>query len=50
VDFNANKTVNVDFTRKNKRFPEIQFGHGGEMINKQNSHIHLGLHFQSDGT
>jgi hypothetical protein len=50
VDFNANKTVNVDFTRKHKHFPEIQFGHGGEMINQQNSHIHLGLHFQSDGT
>jgi hypothetical protein len=27
VDFNANKTVNFHFTRKNKHFPEIQFGH-----------------------
>jgi hypothetical protein len=35
VDFNANETANVDFTRKNKDFPEIQIGHGSEIfINK----------------
>jgi hypothetical protein len=33
VDFNANKTVKVDFTRKNNHSPEIQFGHGDKIIN-----------------
>ena len=50
VDFNANKTVNVDFTRKNINSLKIQFGYGGAVINQQNSYIHLGLHFQSDGS
>ena len=38
VDFNANKTVNVDFTRKNINIPKIQFGYSGEVINQQNSY------------
>ena len=52
VDFNANKTVNIDFTRKNINFPKIQFGSGGEVILLiiKNSHIHLGLQFESDGS
>ena len=50
VDLNANKTVTVNFTRKNIIFPKIQFGYCGEVINQQNSHIHLALHFQSDGS
>jgi hypothetical protein len=41
VDFNANKTFNDDFTRKNKHISETQFGQGGEIINRQNFHIHL---------
>ena len=32
VDFNANKTVNVDFTRKNINFPKIQCGYGCEVF------------------
>ena len=31
-------------------FPKLQFGYGGEVINQQNSHIHLGLHFQFEGS
>ena len=50
VDFNANKTVNVDFTRKKINIPKIQFGYSGEVINQQNSYIHLSLHFQSGGS
>lgn len=35
VDFNANKTVNVDFTRKNINYPAILFGYNGEIINNK---------------
>ena len=34
VNFNANKTVNVDFTRKTISHPLIQFGSQGEQIKK----------------
>ena len=44
------KPLTVDFTRKNIDFSKIQFGYGGEVINRKNSHIHLGLHFQSDNS
>lgn len=49
LDFNANKNVNVDFTRINVNFPLIQFGYNGEKIYNKKGHVHLGLHLQSDG-
>lgn len=49
MDFNQNKTVNVDFTRKKIIYPNITFGINGPIIRNEHSHRHLGILFQSDG-
>ena len=46
VDFNPNKTVNVDFSRKNKAYPPIKFGENSPLIDQNIFHTHLGLCFQ----
>ena len=48
VDFNSNKTVSVDLSRKNKVYPPIKYGENGPLISQNISHTHLGLHFQRD--
>ena len=48
VYFNPNKTVNVDFRRKNMVYPPIKFRENGPLISQNISHTHLGLHFQRD--
>lgn len=52
VDFNSEKTptINVIFTRKQRNYHSIQSGYGGDYIIQSNVHVHLGLHFQADGT
>ena len=49
IDFNPFKTVKFDFSRKKLQFPELQFGIQGPKISQSLSHIHPGIHFQSDG-
>ena len=43
------KTVNVNFSRKQLKFPELQFGIQAPKMSQSLSHTHLGIHFQSDG-
>ena len=50
VDFNPQKTINLDITRKHISHPKVNFGcNGPEVINAE-SHTHLGLKFQSKGS
>ena len=49
MDFNPEKTINMDFTRKHVTHPRIRFGTSGQIINNVNNHTHLGICFQSDG-
>lgn len=48
VEFNADKTVNIDFSRKNIVYPNVNFGKHGPSIVQDKSYTHLGLCFQSD--
>lgn len=48
VEFNADKTVNIDFSRKNIVYPNVNFGKHGPSIVQDKSHTYLGLCFQSD--
>ena len=41
VDFNPNKTVNVDFSRKNKVYSPIKFGENGPLISQNICHTQL---------
>ena len=49
MDFNPDKTTNLDFTRKQTTHPRVRFGINGPMINRVSNHTHLGICFQSDG-
>jgi hypothetical protein len=49
MDFNPDKTSNLDFTRKQTTHPRIRFGTNGPMINRISNHTHLGICFQADG-
>ena len=47
VSFNPSKTVNVNFSRRNRFQPPLSFGNN--IISECDSHCHLGLVFQSTG-
>jgi hypothetical protein len=49
MDFNPDKTTNLDLTRKQTTNPRIRFGTNGPMINIISNHTHLEICFQSDG-
>lgn len=49
VDFNPNKTINVNFSRKKKTHPQVSFGNTLNNIIQKNNHCHLGLTLQSNG-
>lgn len=40
VEFNADKTVNIDFSRKNIVYPNVNFGKHGPSIVQDKSHTH----------
>lgn len=48
MEFNPNKTVNVNFTRSDKSHPDISFGHTINYIDCKQNHCHLGLTLQSN--
>lgn len=41
-------TVNIDFSRKNIVYPNVNLGKHGPSIVQDKSYTHLGLCFQSD--
>lgn len=48
VDFNHNKTCNINFSRGSNNHPPVHFGFNGSIINESKTHCHLGLIFQSN--
>lgn len=50
VEFNTNKTVNLDFGRRSVSHPKVKFGTDGSVIKNVETHTHLGIKFQQDGS
>jgi hypothetical protein len=50
VNFNPQKTINLNITRKHIFHPKVNFGCNGPDVMNTESRTHLGLKFQSDGT
>lgn len=48
MEFDPNKTVNVNFTRSDKSHPDISFGNTIHYIDCKQNHCHLGLILQSN--
>ena len=48
VEFNPNKTFNLNFSRSSRTHPPVHFGNTGNIINESEIHRHLGLLFQAD--
>lgn len=48
VDFNPNKTCNINFSWGSNNHPQGHFGFNGSIIDESKARCHLGLIFQSD--